>query len=84
MCGSPLLVGHAGGEGRQDVRGSASRGSRGEQGHHDGDEAAQLSDGLFDAPGRGRVECRARLIHQEHVRVHGERPGDAEPLLLPA
>src|SRR5436309_13301849 len=29
-----------------------------------------------------RIECRTRLIHQDHFRLHGERARDAEPLLL--
>ena len=36
-------------------------------------------------PRRGdRIECRARFVHQDHVGLHGEGPGDAQALLLPA
>ena len=36
------------------------------------------------APGRGRVEGAARLVHQQHLGPHGQRAGDAQPLLLAA
>src|SRR3984957_2611831 len=41
-------------------------------------------DGLLDPTGRGRVQGRAGLVHQQHVGGDGQRPGDAEPLLLTA
>ena len=50
---------------------------------HDGHLVAQLGDGVLDAAGRRRVEGRTRLVHQQHVGLHGQGPGDAEPLLLP-
>ena len=31
-----------------------------------------------------RVERRGRLVEQQHLRLHGQRPGDADALLLPA
>src|SRR6266481_5001217 len=31
-----------------------------------------------------RIQCRTRLIHQNHFRLHCERARDAEPLLLSA
>ena len=34
--------------------------------------------------GRDRVEGRSRLVHQEHLGLDREGPGDAEPLLLAA
>src|SRR5665811_582309 len=35
--------------------------------------------------GRGdRVERRARFVHEQHFRVHGDGAGDAKPLLLTA
>ncbi len=34
--------------------------------------------------GGDRVERRAGLVHQEHVGLDGDGPGDAEPLLLAA
>src|SRR3990172_7861275 len=30
------------------------------------------------------VKCRTRLVHQDHIRLNSERPGDAEALLLAA
>ena len=39
---------------------------------------------LLNTPGRGRVERRAGLVHQEHSRAQGQAAGDAESLLLPA
>ena len=44
----------------------------------------QLGDGLLDPAGRGRVERRARLVHQQDLGPDGQRPGDAQPLLLAA
>src|SRR5205807_2860642 len=34
--------------------------------------------------GRDRIERRARLVHQQDVRLDGDGPGDAEALLLAA
>ena len=31
-----------------------------------------------------RVERRAGLVHQQHLGLDGDRPGDAQPLLLAA
>ena len=31
-----------------------------------------------------RVESRGRLVEKKHFRLHGERPGDADALLLPS
>src|SRR5687768_9005069 len=39
---------------------------------------------LLDARGRDRVERRARLVHEDHLGLDGERAGDAEALLLTA
>ena len=39
---------------------------------------------VLDARRGDRVEGRARLVHQDHLRLHGDRPGDAQPLLLTA
>src|SRR5207248_1354502 len=52
----------------------------------DGDcvAAAQLMDQLLDLGRRDRVERRAGLIHQDHFRIDGDRPGDAQALLLAA
>src|ERR1700686_1507648 len=32
--------------------------------------------------GGNRVQGRARLVEQKHLRIHRQRPGDAKPLLL--
>ena len=45
---------------------------------------AQLVDQLLDLGGGDRVERRAGLVHQQHLRLDRERAGDAEPLLLAA
>src|SRR5215204_1089459 len=39
---------------------------------------------VLDLAGRDRVECRARLVHQDHVGLDGEAARDAEALLLAA
>src|SRR5664280_1575008 len=51
---------------------------------HDRERGRKLLDQVLDPLGRDRVERRARLVHQDDVRVDGDRPGDAEPLLLAA
>ena len=53
---------------------------------HDDDRVvlAQLGHQLLDAEGRDGIERRRRLVHEDHLRVDRERPGDAQPLLLPA
>src|SRR5438309_7661845 len=51
---------------------------------HDRHGVGELADGLLDAAGRGGVKGRARLVHEEHVRIHGQGAGDAEALLLAA
>jgi hypothetical protein len=51
---------------------------------HDRVTVLQLEHQLLD-PRRGDgIEGRARLVHEQHVGLHGDRPRDAEPLLLPA
>src|SRR5687767_549089 len=46
--------------------------------------AAKLVDQFLDL-GRGDwIERRARLVHQDHLGVDGDRTRDAQPLLLPA
>src|SRR5664280_2516826 len=68
---------------------------RGEVGHargllhvvgDDGDRVVVLEfvDQLFDLGGGDRIECRARLIEQDHFRLHRHRAGDAQALLLAA
>ena len=50
----------------------------------DGDIGGQVGDELLDL-GRGDgVERRARLVHEQHLGLHRQGPGDAEPLLLAA
>ena len=44
----------------------------------------ELVDQVLDARRRDRVERRGRLVHQDHVRLDGERARDAEALLLAA
>src|SRR5262245_54909935 len=44
----------------------------------------ELDHQLLDLAGRDGIECRTRLVHQEHRRLGGHRPRDAEPLLLAA
>jgi hypothetical protein len=51
---------------------------------HDRHVVTELADGLLDPGGRGRVERRAGLVHEQDVGVHGERAGDAQALLLAA
>src|SRR5262245_12006233 len=53
---------------------------------HDRDRVvvAQLLDQLLDASGGDRVEGRARLVHQDHLGFHRDRPRDAQTLLLAA
>ena len=41
-------------------------------------------DRLLDDPGGHRVEGRAGLVHEQHVGLDREGPGDAQPLLLTA
>src|SRR5215210_1933116 len=51
---------------------------------HDREVLLELEHELLDAAGRDRVERRARLVHEDHVGLDGERPRDAEALLLAA
>src|ERR1700749_2247122 len=46
--------------------------------------ALQLADQILDRQRRHRVEGRAGLVHQQHLRLDRDRAGDAEPLLLTA
>src|SRR5664280_2754315 len=68
---------------------------RGEVGHargllhvvgHDGDRVVVLKfvDQFLDLGGGDRVERRARLVEQDHLRPHRDGAGDAQPLLLAA
>src|SRR5215203_4342170 len=49
---------------------------------HDRVVPLQLLHQVLDAAGGDRVEGRAGLVHQDHVGPDGDRPGDAELLLL--
>src|SRR5450631_717968 len=53
---------------------------------HDGDGVVvlELVDQLLDLGGGDRVERRARLVEQDHLRPHRDGAGDAKPLLLAA
>src|SRR5260221_10481753 len=52
-------------------------------GHDDDAEVlAQVIDKLLDARGGDRVERRTRLVHEDHLRIDGNGPGDAQTLLL--
>ena len=43
---------------------------------------AQTVHQALDRRGAFGVERRARLVHQDHARLEGQQPGDAELLLL--
>jgi len=51
---------------------------------HDRVEALQRVAQLLDALRPGGIEGGRRLIEQQNLRLRGDRPCDAEPLLLPA
>jgi hypothetical protein len=44
----------------------------------------ELAHQVLDAQRGDRVERRARLVHEDHVGLGGDGPGDAQPLLLAA
>ena len=48
----------------------------------DGVVLLELSDQVLDRQRGDRVQRRARLVHQQHVGLHRDRAGDAQPLLL--
>jgi hypothetical protein len=50
---------------------------------HDG-VARQFVHQVLDLRGGDRVQRGARLVHQDHVGLDGDRAGDAQPLLLAA
>src|SRR5215210_3551533 len=50
----------------------------------DGVVLLQLVHGVLDLLGRDGVEGARRLVHEDHLGLHGERPGDAQALLLAA
>ena len=39
---------------------------------------------LFDLAGGDRIQGRAGLVHQQHLRLHRQGARDAQPLLLTA
>src|SRR6187401_349268 len=49
---------------------------------HDRVALAQFLHEIFDSRGRDRIERRARLVHEDHFGVHGDRARDAQALLL--
>ena len=44
----------------------------------------QLVHQILDAQGAARIQSTGGLIHQQHVRLHRQRAGDAQALLLAA
>ncbi len=44
----------------------------------------ELQHQLLDLGRRDRVQRRAGLVEQDHLRLDGDRPGDAQALLLAA
>ena len=50
---------------------------------HDRIILLEVKDEVFDLRGRDRIQCGARLVHQEDLRLRREGSGDAKPLLLP-
>ena len=50
----------------------------------DGVLLLEFADEILDGEGGDRVQRRAGLVHQQHVGLDGDRPGDAQPLLLTA
>ncbi len=53
---------------------------------HDGDRVflLELQHQLFDAAAGDRIERRARLVHQQQLRLDRDRARDAQTLLLTA
>src|SRR5215469_692029 len=51
---------------------------------HDRVRLAQLIDQVLDTCRGDRVERRARLVHEDHLRLYGNGARDAQPLLLAA
>src|SRR4051794_39111276 len=51
---------------------------------HDRVVGLELVDQVLDRGGGDRVERRARLVHQQHLRLDRDGPGDAQALLLTA
>src|SRR3954471_16077113 len=49
---------------------------------HDRVLILELAYQVLDCQRGDRVERRAGLVHEEHLGFDGDRPGDAEPLLL--
>src|SRR6202022_2267661 len=50
--------------------------------NHDGESFLELEDKLFDLAGGNGIERRAGLVHQKHLRLNGDRTGNAQALLL--
>src|SRR5215208_6545882 len=50
--------------------------------HHDRVLTFELAHQVLDLERRNRVQGARRLVHQNHIRVDGQRAGNAESLLL--
>jgi hypothetical protein len=50
----------------------------------DGVVLTQFVDQFLDLGGGDGVKRRTGLVHQDHFGIHGNGPGDAQPLLLAA
>ena len=72
----------------QQEEGSAVADSRGllhiMRDDHDGILLFELGHQVLDLCRRDRVECARRLIHEQDIRLHGQRPGDTQSLVLAA
>src|SRR3954471_4337776 len=51
---------------------------------HDREALLELEHELLDLQRGDRVERRRGLVHDDHLGLHGDRPGDAQALLLAA
>src|SRR5919198_1199550 len=79
LAGPPLVHQHEGGEVRY------AGGLLHVVGHdHDRVAALEALHELLDAQGGDRIEGGAGLVHEQDLRLHGDRAGQAEPLLLAA
>src|SRR6476620_616067 len=46
---------------------------------HHGVLVLELVDEVLNGQGGDGVQCRTRLVHEDHLRLHGDGAGDAEP-----
>ena len=56
----------------------------GDEDHRRGELAAQADDLVLHVTADHRVECRERLVEEEHLRPGGQRAGQSDALLHPA